>query len=79
MAGASGRRHGSEKEPLVQILPRLWQTAARMPGVELSTSACAFTMLRDYARNTNQHLTDIARNFVTGGSAEFPRRLARGR
>src|ERR1700757_4879976 len=32
----------------------------------------AFTMLRDYARNTNQHLTDIARDFVTGGSAEFP-------
>ncbi len=32
----------------------------------------AFTMLRDYARNTNQHLTDVARDFVTGGSAEFP-------
>ena len=31
----------------------------------------AFTMLRDYARNTNQHLTDVARDFVTGGSAEF--------
>jgi len=32
----------------------------------------AFTMLRDYARNTNQHLTDIARTFVDGASAEFP-------
>jgi GAF domain-containing protein len=32
----------------------------------------AFTMLRDYARNTNQHLTDVARDFVTGGGAEFP-------
>ena len=32
----------------------------------------AFTMLRDYARNTNQHLTDVARDFVTGRSAEFP-------
>jgi len=32
----------------------------------------AFTMLRDYARNTNQHLTDVARDFVTGGTAEFP-------
>ena len=32
----------------------------------------AFAMLRDYARNTNQHLTDIARNFVTAGTADFP-------
>jgi hypothetical protein len=32
----------------------------------------AFTMLRDYARNTNQHLTDVARDFVTRGTAEFP-------
>jgi GAF domain-containing protein len=32
----------------------------------------AFTMVRDYARNTNQHLTDVARDFVTGGTAEFP-------
>jgi transcriptional regulator with GAF, ATPase, and Fis domain len=32
----------------------------------------AFTMLRDYARNTNQHLTDVARTFVDGASAEFP-------
>jgi GAF domain-containing protein len=32
----------------------------------------AFTMLRGYARNTNQHLTDVARDFVTGGSADFP-------
>jgi GAF domain-containing protein len=32
----------------------------------------AFRMLRDYARNTNQHLTDIARDFVTAGTADFP-------
>jgi GAF domain-containing protein len=32
----------------------------------------AFQMLRDYARNTNQHLTDVARDFVTGGTADFP-------
>ena len=32
----------------------------------------AFRMLRDYARNTNQHLTDIARDFVTAGIADFP-------
>ena len=32
----------------------------------------AFTMLRDYARNTNQHLTDVARDFVDGATAEFP-------
>jgi GAF domain-containing protein len=32
----------------------------------------AFTMLRDYARTTNQHLTDVARNFVTGATADFP-------
>jgi len=39
----------------------------------------AFAMLRDYARNTNQHLTDVARDFVTDGSAEFPPPTARGR
>ena len=33
---------------------------------------CAFTMLRDYARTSNQHLTDVARDFVTGGTAAFP-------
>jgi hypothetical protein len=32
----------------------------------------AFTMLREYARNTNQHLTDVARTFVAGATAEFP-------
>jgi GAF domain-containing protein len=32
----------------------------------------AFAMLRDYARSTNQHLTDVARDFVTGGTADFP-------
>jgi transcriptional regulator with GAF, ATPase, and Fis domain len=32
----------------------------------------AFTMLRDYARTTNQHLTDVARTFVEGATADFP-------
>jgi transcriptional regulator with GAF, ATPase, and Fis domain len=32
----------------------------------------AFTMLRDYARNSNQRLTDVARNFVTSATADFP-------
>ena len=32
----------------------------------------AFTLLRDYARNTNQLLTDVARNFVTSATADFP-------
>jgi AmiR/NasT family two-component response regulator len=32
----------------------------------------AFAMLRDYARNSNQRLTDVARDFVTGGTADFP-------
>ena len=32
----------------------------------------AFTMIRDYARNTNQRLTDVARDFVDGATAEFP-------
>ncbi|MGI8450240.1 MAG: ANTAR domain-containing protein [Streptosporangiaceae bacterium] len=32
----------------------------------------AFTLLRDYARNTNKRLTEIARQFVDSGSADFP-------
>ena len=32
----------------------------------------AFRLLRDYARNSNQHLTDVARNFVNSATAEFP-------
>jgi GAF domain-containing protein len=32
----------------------------------------AFTMLRDYARNANLHLTDVARDFVTAGTTDFP-------
>jgi GAF domain-containing protein len=32
----------------------------------------AFAMLRDYARNTNQRLTDVASHFITGGTATFP-------
>jgi transcriptional regulator with GAF, ATPase, and Fis domain len=38
-------------------------------GIEMDH---AFTLLRDYARNSNQLLTDVARNFVTSGSADFP-------
>jgi ANTAR domain/GAF domain len=39
----------------------------------------AFALLRDYARNSNQKLTDVARNFVSSATADFPpppRRLA---
>jgi transcriptional regulator with GAF, ATPase, and Fis domain len=32
----------------------------------------AFRLLRVYARNSNQRLTDVARNFVDSASAEFP-------
>ena len=32
----------------------------------------AFNMLRDYARSSNQRLTDVARAFVERASAEFP-------
>ncbi len=32
----------------------------------------AFGRLRDYARNSNQRLTDVARNFVTSATADFP-------
>jgi GAF domain-containing protein len=32
----------------------------------------AFAMLRDYSRNSNQHLTNVARNFVDSASADFP-------
>jgi hypothetical protein len=32
----------------------------------------AFSMIRDYARNTNRHLTDVARDFVNGATSEFP-------
>jgi AmiR/NasT family two-component response regulator len=32
----------------------------------------AFNMLRDYARNSNLRLTDVARDFVAGASADFP-------
>jgi GAF domain-containing protein len=32
----------------------------------------AFTLLRDYARNSNQRLTDVARNFVNSSTADFP-------
>jgi transcriptional regulator with GAF, ATPase, and Fis domain len=32
----------------------------------------AFGVLRDYARNSNQRLTEVALNFVTGATADFP-------
>jgi transcriptional regulator with GAF, ATPase, and Fis domain len=32
----------------------------------------AFRMLREYARNSNQHLTDVARNFIESATADFP-------
>jgi transcriptional regulator with GAF, ATPase, and Fis domain len=32
----------------------------------------AFNVLRDYARNSNQRLTDVARDFVTSATADFP-------
>jgi hypothetical protein len=32
----------------------------------------AFSMLRDHARTTNQRLTDVARTFVDGTSADLP-------
>jgi transcriptional regulator with GAF, ATPase, and Fis domain len=37
----------------------------------------AFEMLRDYARNSNQRLTDVARDFVEGASTDFPPRRRR--
>jgi transcriptional regulator with GAF, ATPase, and Fis domain len=32
----------------------------------------AFVILRDYARNSDQRLTDVARHFVDGATADFP-------
>jgi GAF domain-containing protein len=32
----------------------------------------AFAMLLEYARNSGQRLTDVARNFVDGATADFP-------
>jgi ANTAR domain len=32
----------------------------------------AFGLMRDYARNSNQRLTDVARQFVDSASADFP-------
>jgi hypothetical protein len=31
-----------------------------------------FGLLRDYARNSNQRLTDVAANFVNSATADFP-------
>ena len=38
-------------------------------GIDMDRS---FTMLRDSARTANLRLTDVARDFVNGASAEFP-------
>ncbi len=32
----------------------------------------SFAMLRDHARNSNRLLTDVARDFVEGATAQFP-------
>jgi hypothetical protein len=32
----------------------------------------AFGLLRGYARNSNQRLTEVARNFVDSATADFP-------
>jgi transcriptional regulator with GAF, ATPase, and Fis domain len=32
----------------------------------------AFSVLRDYARKSNQRITDVARHFVDGATADFP-------
>ena len=45
-------------------------------GVDM---AVAFGMLREYARNTDQRLVDVARNFVDSASAEFPPVIRRPR
>ena len=38
-------------------------------GMDMEQS---FAMLRDYARNSNQRLTDVARNIITSATADFP-------
>jgi transcriptional regulator with GAF, ATPase, and Fis domain len=38
-------------------------------GLDMDRS---FEILRDYARNSNQRLTDVARNFVDSATADFP-------
>jgi GAF domain-containing protein len=38
-------------------------------GLDMDRS---FGLLRDYARNSNQRLTDVARNFVNSATADFP-------
>jgi hypothetical protein len=32
----------------------------------------AFSLLREYARNSNQRLTEVSRVFVESASADFP-------
>jgi hypothetical protein len=38
-------------------------------GLDMDRS---FGLLRDYARNSNQRLTDVARSFVDSATADFP-------
>jgi transcriptional regulator with GAF, ATPase, and Fis domain len=38
-------------------------------GLDMDRS---FGLLRDYARNSNQRLTDVARNFIDSATADFP-------
>jgi transcriptional regulator with GAF, ATPase, and Fis domain len=38
-------------------------------GMDMDRS---FELLRDYARNTNQRLTDVARSFIESATADFP-------
>jgi transcriptional regulator with GAF, ATPase, and Fis domain len=42
---------------------------AERNGVDMDQ---AFRLLRDHARNTNQRLTDLARDFITSSAAGFP-------
>jgi transcriptional regulator with GAF, ATPase, and Fis domain len=42
---------------------------AERNGVDMDQ---AFRLLRDHARNTNQRLTDLARDFITSPAAVFP-------
>jgi hypothetical protein len=43
-------------------------------GMDMEQS---FAMLRDYARNSNQRLTDVARDMITSATADFPPPLPR--
>src|ERR1700685_2967820 len=53
----------------VVIIEQAKGKLAERRGIDMDR---AFTMLREYARNTNQRLTEVARDFVTGATAESP-------